>query len=129
MTAASQVLRLAEANDWIEANPIRLWDRSVIPEKRDPIQLPQAEEISELVGAAPDIFGAFIRVLQYTGMRMSECASLESAQIDWQRKAINLPNSKTNRPRSVPIDDRTVGTITGTPRSMRTGFVFWHGDG
>ena len=71
MTAASQVLCLAAAKDWIEGNPFRIWDRGVIPEKRDPIKMPRLDEIDAVIEAAPGTFGEFLRTLQYTGMRMN----------------------------------------------------------
>ncbi len=129
ITAVSVVLRWCAAQGWREDNPARSWDRSVIKERRDPIVLPTEADIAAVVAAAPGNFAQMIRFAQYTGMREEECASLEWAQIDQRRNAVNLTRTKTNRARSVSLDDRAAGTLVGTATRLGSPFVFWHGAG
>lgn len=129
MTAVSVVLRWCVSQGWREDNPARVWDRSVIKERRDPILLPSDYDIDSVVAAAPGNFARLIRFAQFTGMREEECASLERGEIDRRRNAAQLSKTKTNRPRSVPLDERALGTLAGTPSQIGTGYVFWHGEG
>jgi len=64
-----------------------------------------------------------IRLAQYTGMRQEEVASLTRAQL--RPGAAQLIHTKTGRPRSVPLDERAVGTIVGTPARVGCPYVFW----
>lgn len=129
ITAVSVVLRWCAAQGWREDNPARSWDRSVIKERRDPIALPSESDIAAVVAAAPGNFAQMIRFAQYTGMREEECGSLEWSQVDARRKAVNLTRTKTNRVRSVALDDRAAGTLAGTATRLGSPFVFWHGHG
>lgn len=129
LTAVSHVLRWCKANGWVRANVAHLWERDAIPEKRDPIILPTADEIDALVSACPGNFANLVRFLQYSGVRQEEGASLEWSMFDRRRGAIQI-KVKRNRTRSVKIDARAVGTIIGTARQLKAaGFVFWHGAG
>ena len=124
ITAVSNVLRFAVAQGWIHQNPARQWDRSIIREKRDPIILPTLDEIHELVEAAPGNFARMIRFAQYSGMRLDEIATMERGQV--RGRVVDLWRTKTNRVRAVDLDDRAVGTLTGTPAHLTSTVVFWH---
>ena len=128
LTAVSVILRWCVAHSWREDNPARNWDRSVIRERRDPIVLPADADIDQVVAAAPGYFANLIQFARFTGMRQDECARLERSQIDPRRRAVQLTATKTNRPRSVPLDERALGTIPGTPH-LRCPYVFWHEPG
>jgi integrase/recombinase XerD len=98
-----------------------------------PIVLPSEADIAAVVALAPGNFARLIRFAQYTGMREEECASLEAGQIDRRRKAVTLTRTKTDRPRTVTLDDRALETLpvasAGTVVPLRAKWVFWHGGG
>src|SRR5215472_220088 len=123
LSAVSTVLRWCRAAGWREDNPARSWDRSLIVERRSPIVLPRGEDIARVVASAPSNFGAMIRLAQYTGMRQEEVASLTRAQL--RPGAVQIIQTKTGRPRSVPLDERAAGTIVGTPARVGCPYVFW----
>lgn len=127
LTAVSIVLAGTVAWGWREDNPAREWDRRAIKERRDPIILPRDEDIDFVIGLAPGNFAKMIRWAQFTGMREEECASLERPDVSLPRRAANLSKTKTNRPRSVPLDDRALGTLAGTVANLGSQWVFWHG--
>lgn len=127
LTAVSSVLDWCVHEAWVEENVARAYDRRGIKERRDPIVLPLDRDIDTVVADCPGNFAALVRWAQYTGMRQEECGSLERPQVDLKRRASDLPNSKTNRPRSVPLDDRAVGTYDGTVPSLHSSWVFHHG--
>jgi integrase len=131
LTAVSRVLAACVAWGLREDNPARAYDRSIIREMRPTITLPTDEEIEAVVAAAPPMLGRIIRVAWTTGMRQEEIVSLTRSQV--RKDGIYLPRTKTGEPRIVPLDDPicrdAVGTLAGTPLSLRTSWVFWHGKG
>lgn len=129
LTAVSSVLSYCCAQGWREDNPAKSYDRGVIRERRDPIVLPDAEDIDVVAAAAPQSFGRMIRTAQYTGMRKSELTTMERSQFRSKDRVIDLWKTKTSRPRAVPLDDRAVGTLSGTVAHIESPWMFWHGEG
>ena len=62
-------------------------------------------------------------------MREEEIGSLERRQVRLTDQAIDLWKTKTNRPRTVDLDSRAVGTLSGTPSQLRKPWFFWHHEG
>lgn len=129
LTAVSVVLRWCSHQGWRDDNPARDWDRGAIKERRDPIALPSAAEIDLVINDCPGNFARLVRLALETGLRQEECGSLEHGQVDLKRRAIELSRTKGNRHRSVPLSNQAIGTYAGTPRHIRSPFVFWHHDG
>jgi integrase len=130
LTAVSQVLRAANSWGWIDRNPARDYDRSIIREHRDPIVLPTHDDINALISACPNAtLRALIKTLHGTGMRLEEAASLERRQVDFARKAITLERTKRRKARTVPMSAQAVGTIQALPARIGCPYVFWHGEG
>ena len=127
LTAVSVILRWCVAQGWREDNPARLWDRSVVRERRNPILLPDHKDIDVVVAEAPGNFANLVRFAQYTGMRLEEVASLRRDQI--RGNSVQLVNTKNGRARAVPLDERAVGTLAGTIPFATSQYVFWHDAG
>ena len=101
----------------------------MIRERRDPIVLPSEDDIDSVVAICPGNFARLVRLAQYTGMRQEEIGGLERGQVRLDARAIDLSATKSDRPRSVPLDERAAGTIAGTPAHLHSRWVFWHHDG
>lgn len=129
LTAVSSVLDWCVGSGWCEENVAHQWDRKSIRERRDPIALPAGQDIDAVVSDAPGNFAAMIRWAQYTGMRQEEIAGLERSEINEKRKAADLTKTKTSRARSVPLDERALGTYAGTVPYIGSPYVFWHHNG
>lgn len=129
LTAVSAVLRGCVAWGWIDHNPAREWDRSIIRERREPINPPTDADIDELVSRCPRVFAACIQFLRFTGMRQQEAVSLEWGQIDPTRGTVTLLKTKTSRPRTIELTPQAAGTIGGTVRRPDSRFVFYGPDG
>ena len=129
LTAVSSVLRYAVSQGWRDDNPAKEWDRSVIRERRDPIRLPDAVDIETVASIAPGNLGSLIRFARDTGMRLEEIGGLERRQVRLEARAVDLWQTKSNRPRTVPLNERAAGTIVGTPAHLHSRWVFWHHDG
>jgi len=136
LTAVSSVLRAAVNWAWIEANAARVFDRSMMPERRPAIRIPEAAEVEALVEACPPGLARLVRFLERTGAREEEAAGLEHGQLDPRAGEVTFLKTKTGRPRTIllasPAFPEGVGTKPGTrfqPRNIRSAWVFWHGDG
>ena len=127
LTAVAVVLRWCCAHGWREDNPARIWDRSVVRERRDPIILPEIADIDRVVATAPGNFARLIRFAQYTGMRLEEVAGLRRDQI--RGDTAQLLYTKSGRPRAVPLDERAICIKTATVPFMNSPYLFWHGGG
>jgi integrase len=59
---------------------------------------------------------AGIRLALFTGARSGEVTAARWAHVDWGRKIIRLPDSKTNEPRTIHLSDAALDVLTGLPR-------------
>ena len=80
------------------------------------------------IGAAADgiteaenrgVIGPFaaagLRLALFTGARSGEITSIQWNHVDWQRRLIRLPDSKTNEPRTIHLSDAAVEVLRNTP--------------
>lgn len=130
LTAVSRVLSACVAWGWRDDNPAKHFDRSLTRERRDPIVLPPDDHIDALLSAAPPRFAQMLKLCRHSGLREKEASTLEWCQVELRpgRKAINLLKTKTDRPRSVPLDDletdKAVAVLQAPPAiSTRAGRV------
>lgn len=101
LSALSQLLAAARSWGWVENNPMRDFDLGQVRERRDPIILPEPDDIKRVLDAAPPLMANVLSLLEATGMRENEAAWLKQTAIDWQARTITLLHTKTNRPRSI----------------------------
>jgi integrase len=59
---------------------------------------------------------AGLRLALFTGARSGEITSIQWSQIDWGRRLVRLPDSKTNEPKTVHLSDAAIEVLKGTPR-------------
>jgi integrase len=62
---------------------------------------------------------AGLRLALFTGARSGEITTAEWSHIDWQRKQIRLPDSKTNSPRTIHLSDAAIEILTAIPQVGR----------
>lgn len=109
LTALSRLLSSCMAWGWLQSNPARLFDRSIIRERRDPISPPADDDVEKLIAASPPGVASILRLLEQTGMRKNEAVTLAAAEVC--DRQIRLIRTKTNRPRT--LDWRTPGGDAG----------------
>ncbi len=130
LTALSSVFRVAVASGMTDHNPAREWDRGVIKERKRVFVPPLPHEIETVIGYAQGNFARLIAFAANTGIRQQEAVGIEWRDFRRENAELLLPRTKVSRPRAVrvasPGGDAT-GTITGTPRHIRSGLAFWHG--
>jgi integrase len=59
---------------------------------------------------------AGLRLALLTGARGGEVTAIQWSHIDWDRKLIRLPDSKTNEPRTIHLSDAALEVLQSTPR-------------
>ena len=70
-------------------------------------------------------FGLFLRTLCYTGMRLSECLGVKLADLNLEKQAIYLPETKNGESRIVYLPPRLVVALANHPRGLdRKGRLF-----
>jgi integrase len=59
---------------------------------------------------------AGLRLALFTGARSGEITAAKWSHVDWTRKTIRLPDSKTNEPRTIHLSDAAVEILKTLPR-------------
>jgi integrase len=59
---------------------------------------------------------AGLKLLMYTGARRSEMRAARWGDVDWTRRLIRLPDSKTNTPRTIHLSDAALDVLRALPR-------------
>jgi integrase len=59
---------------------------------------------------------AGVRLALFSGARSGEVTAAQWAHVDWQRKLIRLPDSKTNEPRTIHLSDAAIEVLRTIPR-------------
>src|SRR5262249_36718730 len=72
--------------------------------------------VTEQKGTIGPHGAAGLRLCLFTGARSGEITATEWSHIDWQRKLIRLPDSKTNEPRTIHLSEPALEVLRGLPR-------------
>jgi len=56
-----------------------------------------------------------LRLALFTGARSGEITAIRWDHIDWERRLIRLPDSKTNEPRTIHLSDAAIEVLRTTP--------------
>lgn len=103
LTALSRLLACCVAWGIRPDNPLKVYDRSMLRERRDPIEPPDPADVAKVIAAAPPAMARVLTLLDQTGMREQEAVTLEGQDIDRLRNQIRLVRTKTNRPRIINL--------------------------
>lgn len=103
LTALSRLLACCVSWGIRTDNPLRYYDRSLLRERRDPIEPPNPVDVAKVIAAAPPAMARVLTLLDQTGMRAQEAVTLEGQDIDRLRNQIRLVRTKTNRPRIISL--------------------------
>ena len=76
-----------------------------------------AIEKAERVGVIGPHAAAGLRLALFTGARSGEITAAQWPHVDWERKLIRLPDSKTNEPRTIHLSDAALEVLRTIPRS------------
>lgn len=128
LTAMSSVIEHAIDEDWMETNPTLPIRRKRLREKRDPIMLPQAPSIAQMLAASPDRFADAQEFARETGMREEEVFGLTHSRLDEKAGTISVIG-KGNKLRVIPYTRKAREIVKHQPRYINSDFVFWHDEG
>jgi integrase len=81
------------------------------------LQPEQAFALFAAADARPE-FGLFLRLLCYTGMRLSEALSVKVGEVDIKRQAIYLPKTKNGEARTVHLPPVLVAALANHPHGL-----------
>jgi integrase len=70
---------------------------------------------AEGLGVIGPFAAAGLRLALFTGARSGEITSIQWNHVDWQRRLIRLPDSKTNEPRTIHLSDAAIEVLRNTP--------------
>lgn len=122
LTAISRVLEYAEALEWREGNPT-LSKRKLLRERRDPVVLPTATHIANVIEASSPRFGALIRAALLTGCRQDELANLTWKQFNAKTGTLEVIG-KGNKRRTIQLSEAATAHIDGTVRVLGSDLIF-----
>ena len=71
---------------------------------------------AEAAGKIGPYAAAGLRLALFTGARSGEITAAQWSHVDWQRKQIRLPDSKTNEPRTIHLSPAAVEILKALPR-------------
>jgi integrase len=71
---------------------------------------------AESDGAIGPFAAAGLRLALFTGARSGEITAIQWEHIDWERRLIRLPDSKTNEPRTIHLSDAALEVVRATHR-------------
>jgi integrase len=75
-----------------------------------------AIDVAERAGKIGPHAAAGLRLCLFTGARSGEIVAAEWVHVDWQRRLIRLPDSKTNEPRTIHLSDAAFEVLRTIPR-------------
>ncbi len=125
LTAISSVVDHAIGEGWMQDNPTLTIRHKRMREKRDPIHLPNVDEIATMIAASPSRFADAMEFAMETGMRQGEVFGLEHRHL--QREITVY--GKRNKVRVIPYSRKARQIVKRQAQFIGSPFVFYHGDG
>jgi integrase len=110
-----------------KSNPFLTFNKKRLKEKKRTRFLTEGEFEKLLAGCTTDMQRSILTLAVETGLRSGELKALTWDRIDLRRRQLYVVESKTGVPRTVPLSEKAMGTLLGTPRST-VSHVFWYLD-
>lgn len=129
LACLSSAFRSAIGWDWADQNPIKNMDKRRIRIGPPRTRYLSHEEYAALIDGASPYLKPMIAFAVYTGLRREEQLSLEWDQINYQRREVFLPNTKSGAPRTVPLKPEAITALRSIARHITSPFVFCNGEG
>jgi integrase len=79
----------------------------------------EAIEQAERAGKIGPHGAAGLRLALFTGARSGEVTAIQWSHVDWERRLIRLPDSKTNEPRTIHLSEAALEVLKTAPRIGR----------
>jgi integrase len=109
LAVLKNMLTFAVKRGYLEANPLVGFGK--LPEEQIPLRIMTLEEERRLVATVAgcnSVIGAYVAILGETGLRKSEGLRMKWVDVDFGKKMLTVPESKTGEPRYVPLSDYAI---------------------
>jgi integrase len=119
------LLTFAVERGYLQTHPLSRF--RMLPEERRALRVMTLEEERRLVkevAEADHLVGAYVAVLGETGLRKQEGLNLEWSLVDLSRKILSVEETKSKRPRSIPLSDYAIEWLQSLVRVIDSPFVF-----
>lgn len=132
LTAFVLLMNAIKNSGWIEANPVRLYEKQGMKEVLPDIVLPTEQGIQKLSARAPGTLQYFPNFLNATGGRVTEMAMLQWSDISGMGNPVEgnvqavLRNTKGGKVRTIGLRQEAIDILMKIPRSNASPYVFWN---
>ncbi len=109
LAVLKNMLTFAVKRGYLEANPLVGFGK--LPEEQIPLRIMTLEEERRLgasVASCNSVIGAYVAILGETGLRKSEGLRMKWADVNFEKKMLTVPRSKTGEPRYIPLSDYAI---------------------
>lgn len=127
LACLSSAFSLAISWDWCDINPVTLIDMRQAKHSAPRTRWLTWSEFQRLHSKAPAYMKDAILLCVLTGLRVSELWSLKWSQVNWDRKELFIPVTKTDTPRTIPLttfDDMALECLKRHPRHFSSPYIF-----
>jgi integrase/recombinase XerD len=121
--ALSSVLGFCDDHGWRDGNPA-LDRMRRLKERRDPIHLPDANDIERVASRAPGNLSALIRAALRTGCRQDELVTAKRAEF---RNGQLTVIGKRNKRRTLTLSQEAQDVLRSIPPALGSPWLFHHG--
>jgi len=125
LAVLKNMLTFAVKRGYLEANPLVGFGK--LPEEQIPLRIMTLEEERRLVASVAgcnSVIGAFVAILGETGLRKSEGLRMKWADVNFEKKMLTVPKSKTGEPRYIPLSDYAIGWLSSLHYYSNSPWVF-----
>ena len=109
LSCLKKMLSYAVGARWLPANPLSGYQ--LFPERPNKIRVVSPEEFRRVYKLAPPHLQTIILTAYLTGMRYSEILALQWENVDLDKRALLVSDSKNGLPRYIPINDELGETL------------------
>ncbi len=129
LTALSKLMTWSMERKWREDNPCKGITRYKERERNRYLSPDEAKRLGEVLrqvaqdgSESPHVIAA-IWLIIFTGARRNEVLTLKWRYMDLERRALNLPDSKTG-PKTILLNTYAIDVLKGVPKLKGNPFVF-----
>ena len=125
LAVLKNMLTFAVEREFIETHPLLRF--RMLSEEQKAFRVLTLEEERRLVGAVADVdptIGAYPVVLGEAGLRKSEGLNLKWGNINFQERILAVENTKSGKPRYIPLSDFALHWLNSLVRVISCPYVF-----
>ena len=129
LSVLSGAAQYAMERDWAGTNPVAAVGKRTLRYRPAVFQLPPDGDIELVLAHVNGPLEQMCRFLRHTGMRRDEAVYLRWNDVDRQREAATLPDTKNGTTRTVSLSANAMALIDTRPRLINSPFIFPRNDG